>query len=114
MWQLQKKQTRSAKHNQRRPSLETRVLTPINNADVLLYEFGITPRKATRVHKTLILHHPLMKHLRASEKVACMFAMKSACKTCSARPLAGTFKMQRKVPKSAYEKAVEEESNGCY
>ena len=50
-------------------------------------------------------YHTLMKHLRASRKVACRFAIKSASKTCSARPLAGTPKMQRKVPKSAYEKA---------
>ena len=45
-------------------------------------------------------------HLRASAKVAYRwFAIKSASKTCSVRLLAGTLKMQRKMPKSAYEKA---------
>ena len=73
--------------------------------NVLLCDIGITPRKATRVCKTLILHHTLMKHLRASGKVACRFAINSASKTCSARFLVGSLKMQRKVPKSAYEKA---------
>ena len=71
------------------------------NADVLLRDVGITPRKATRVRKTLILHHTLMKHLGASGKVAGRFAIKTASQTCSARLLAGTLKMQRKVPKSA-------------
>ena len=46
-----------------------------------------------------------MKHLRASGKAACRFAIKSASKTCSARLLAGTLNMQRMVPKSAYKKA---------
>ena len=105
VWQLQKKQARSAKHDQRRPSLEMRVLTPTKNADVLLRDIGITPRKATRVRKTLILHHTLMKDLRTSGKMACRFAIKSVSKTFSARLVAGTLKMQRKVPKSAYEKA---------
>ena len=35
MWQLQKKQGGSAKHDQRRPSLETPDLSPTRNADVL-------------------------------------------------------------------------------
>ena len=81
------------------------IYIPTKNADVLLRDIGITQRKAKRVRKTLILHHTLMKHLRASGKVACRFAIKSASKTCSARLLVGTLKMQRKVPKSAYEKA---------
>jgi len=98
VWQLQGKQARRAKHNQRKPYFETRVSISTKNADVLLRDIMITPRKAKRVRKTLILYQTLMEHLKASGKGSCRFAIKLASHICFARLLAGTLTMQRKVP----------------
>ncbi|KAI0229812.1 hypothetical protein LSAT2_019780, partial [Lamellibrachia satsuma] len=71
----------------------------------LLRDDELIPSKVTRIRKTLILHNNLNKHLKSSEEVACRKAVKSVCQTCSARLLADTLKVNRKVRKMADERA---------
>jgi len=99
VWQLQKKLYRDFKqvtNSGPRPTPKY-ISTPIKVTDDLLRVEGLSPRKVKTVRKTLILHNTLIKHLKASGKMARLNAMNVVGRTRSARLLAKTLKVHRKV-----------------
>ena len=85
IWSLEKRLNRvlnKVRGNEKRNRKERgNTSTPVKQADALLRDAGITPRKGRSVRKTLILHNSLLNDLKTGSKANHKEAIKAAAKT---------------------------------
>ena len=104
VWRLQKQNTRTS--NARKKSARESapdvpshdVPTPVKEADSEMRREGISPRKAKKLKRTLILHNSLVKHLKGQKLSEQKKAVSSVSRTNSSRLLARLLNISRKRP----------------
>ena len=116
VWRLQKQNTRTSKARKKSareaapdaapdaaldaaPDVPSQdVATPVKEADSEMRREGISPRKATTLRRTLILHNSLVKHLKGQKLSEQKKAVSSESRTNSSRLLARLLNISRKRP----------------
>ena len=108
VWRLQKQNTWTSKARNK-PSREAApdaapdvpsqdVATPDKEADSEMRREGISPRRATKLRRTLILHNSIVKHLKGQKVFEPKKAVSSVSRTNSSRLFAGPLNISRKRP----------------
>ena len=96
LWRLKKRGSRESMSS---PTSKS-VSTPVKEADRMLQEEGISPRKVPNLRRKLVMHQSVLKHLKGEKKSVQKKVLKSASRTKSSRLLANAININRRASKA--------------